>query len=239
MSVLRVEHAAQTRTDDGMVVDDEHADGHDDGTSATSVVPAPAVDSTCSRPPTSATRSRMPTRPRPSVARRRRVEAARRRPRRPPTTAFRLALQEDADAARAGVLDDVRERLLDDAVERRLGLGRQPLVAELRLEVDAQPALLAERLGEPLDAPARARSRRARTGAARPRAGARPAASRRRARGPTRSPRAPRPTRPPARAASGRAGSRSAPAPSRRAARARAARARAPAPRRRGGRRRG
>ena len=34
-----------------MVVDDEDADGHGIGTSATSVVPAPGVDSTCSFPP--------------------------------------------------------------------------------------------------------------------------------------------------------------------------------------------
>ena len=80
------------------------------------------------------------------------------------------------------MLDDVRQRLLDDPVERRLDLARQPLVAELRLEVDAHAGLLAERVARAARAPARARSRRAPTGAARPRAGARPGASRRRAR---------------------------------------------------------
>ena len=73
--VLGLEHAAETRTDDGMVVDDEHADRHEIGTSIESVVPEPAVDSTSSRPPTSATRSLHP-----EQARGRRAVAARRSP---------------------------------------------------------------------------------------------------------------------------------------------------------------
>jgi hypothetical protein len=58
--------------------------------------------------------------------------------------------EEDADAARARVLRDVRERLLDDPVERRLDLRRQPLVRKPRLELDVEAALLAERVREPL-----------------------------------------------------------------------------------------
>src|SRR5712691_13117172 len=62
--VLGVEEHAQARADDGVVVDDDDA-YHAAGTSATIVVPAPGDDSTWSRPSRSATRSRIPERPRP------------------------------------------------------------------------------------------------------------------------------------------------------------------------------
>ena len=64
-----LEHLAQATPDDGMVVDDQNADGrvaHDSGTSATIVVPAPWLDSIFSLPPNSANRSPMPRSPRPS-----------------------------------------------------------------------------------------------------------------------------------------------------------------------------
>ena len=41
--LLGVEHAPEARADDGVVVDDENADGHGSGTSATSVVPVPGA----------------------------------------------------------------------------------------------------------------------------------------------------------------------------------------------------
>ena len=58
-------------------------------------------------------------------------------------TAARLPREQDADVPRARVLDDVRERLLHDPVERGLDLGRKALVRERRLEVDRDPGLLA------------------------------------------------------------------------------------------------
>src|SRR2546427_11490240 len=50
---------------DGVVVDDQDA-GHRSGTSATSVVPAPSVDSIASLPASRLTRSLIPTSPSPS-----------------------------------------------------------------------------------------------------------------------------------------------------------------------------
>src|SRR5262249_36573764 len=64
--VLRVEQAGEAAANDGVVVDDQDADAHPSGTSATTVVPAPGRDSTSSRPSISASRSRMPSRPTPS-----------------------------------------------------------------------------------------------------------------------------------------------------------------------------
>ena len=58
---------------------------------------------------------------------------------------------EDRHPGRGGVLDDVRQRLLDDPVERRLDLRGEPLVFDARLEVDVQPGLLAEGRREPLE----------------------------------------------------------------------------------------
>ena len=66
--VLGLQHVAEARADDRVVVDDEDADRHATGTSTESVVPEPGEDSTSSRPSTSAMRSRIPSRPRPSPA---------------------------------------------------------------------------------------------------------------------------------------------------------------------------
>ena len=139
---------------------------------------------------------------------------------------------------RLRVLDDVRQRLLHHPVERRLDLARQPLLAELRFEVEASRS-----------APRRSRARRSSAGheaevveRLRPQLdsqtphvvqrledlladlGERPRARLG----------APAPPRRP----SGRAAPRSAPGRSGRAARARGGGARAPAPRRRGAARR-
>src|SRR5581483_1698601 len=66
---LGLEQHPQAGADESVVVDDQHLrrhqSGDSSGTSATSVVPAPNADSIEMRPPTSATRSRMPTSPRP------------------------------------------------------------------------------------------------------------------------------------------------------------------------------
>ena len=169
-------------------------------------------------PPTSPSRSRMPTRPSPSPVR---LSGSN-----PP-----VVLDDHDDAAvlpRVGrsrsalrVLGDVRQRLLDDPVERRLHLRGQPIAADVGLDVDLQAALA--RTSEPAARSLRrGRDRRARTAGARRRVGARPEASRRRAPALRRRRPAPRRRRCP-RAASGPAGSTSAPGPSRRAARARAA----------------
>src|SRR4029453_5496944 len=65
--VLGVEDAPQTGAHNRVIVDDENTN-HCRGTSATRVVPVPGTASIVILPPTSATRSRMPTRPRPPVA---------------------------------------------------------------------------------------------------------------------------------------------------------------------------
>src|SRR5262249_56003250 len=62
--LLRLQEQAKPGAHERVVVDDEDAD-HGRGTSATSVVPAPGLVSTVSRPPSSSTRSRMPTSPSP------------------------------------------------------------------------------------------------------------------------------------------------------------------------------
>ena len=148
-----------------------------------------------------------------------------RRPRSIAHDGVALSLEQDADPAGLRVLDDVRQRLLHDAVERGFGLARQPLVAEARLEIDPQAALLAERLCEPLHG----RHQPEVVERGRPQLDREPPdvlqGRRRRARAPTRRRRALSSARPPARSASGRAGSTSAPGPSRRGA-ARASRAR-------------
>ena len=58
--------------------------------------------------------------------------------------------QHDADRVRLGVLGDVRQRLLDDAVERGLDLGGSRPTPR-RLEVDRDARLLGEALREPLE----------------------------------------------------------------------------------------
>ena len=60
--LLGLEQQTQAGADERVVVDDQDTD-HGSGTSATNVVPAPGRDSIVSRPPSSATRSCMPTRP--------------------------------------------------------------------------------------------------------------------------------------------------------------------------------
>src|SRR5579864_4584557 len=65
--VLRLEHEPQPLPHHGVVVDDENARGHRHGTSATTVVPLPSVDSTSSFPSSNARRSRMPSSPMPSL----------------------------------------------------------------------------------------------------------------------------------------------------------------------------
>ena len=192
---------------------------HDEGTSATSVVPTgrrldlepPAGERhALAHPgePEASSSVELGSKPRPSSS----TTA---------TTAPSFRCRRMLTRLRAGVLDDVRQRLLDDAVERRLGLGRQPLVAELRSRSTVEAALLAERFASrstagtsPKSSSADGRSSTAsrrtfwsvettssRTDATASRASSAP---------------------PPARAASARAGSRSAPGRSRRAARARA-----------------
>ena len=79
---------------------------------------APGADSISCRPPASRTRSRMPMSPKPSLGVLHREPA--------PVVGHRdldraVALDDgDADPLRAGVLGDVRQRLLDDAVDRGL-----------------------------------------------------------------------------------------------------------------------
>src|SRR3954463_9598316 len=66
--VLGLQHEPQTRADDGVVVHDQDARAQT-GTSAATVVPLVAVDSTASVPSSSSIRSRMPTSPIPPSAR--------------------------------------------------------------------------------------------------------------------------------------------------------------------------
>ena len=99
-------------------------------------------------------------------------------------------------ACASRVLDDVRQRLLDDPVERRL-VTRAGARAGGDVELHVEPAPLGAPWSSAARARPRARSRRARAGAARPSAGARRRARSRRARGSAR--RAPR--RPDSRAA--------------------------------------
>ena len=122
------------------------------GTSATIVVPRRTRDSIRDRPPTSAT-ARACRRGRARPLRAARVEA-------PPVVLDHghdgdvLARDEDADTAGVRVLHDVRQRLLDDAVERVSTSLGQALLAELRLEVDPELRLLAARARRAARAPA-------------------------------------------------------------------------------------
>ena len=96
-----------------------------------------------------------------------------------------LRIERDADTTRVGVLDDVRQRLLHDAVER--GLDSRRAGAPRRAGPRGRPRGPTARRRSPraARARARARSRRARSVAARPPAAGRSGASRRRARGAT------------------------------------------------------
>ena len=121
----RFEHAAEARPHDGVVVDDQDADRHQvTGTSATTVVPPLDDDSTVSRPPSSATaRACRPGRGRPS-----RVSSASKPCPSSSITAATLSrprVSRTLTREAARVLDHVRQRLLDDPVERRLDRRRQ------------------------------------------------------------------------------------------------------------------
>ena len=127
MSVLGLEHLAQAGADDGVVVDDQDADrlahlqrdlGHDRRAGVRARLDF-------SLPPSSASRSPIPSRPRPSRA----ASGMKPRPSSSITAviARRPAREHDADRARLRVLDDVRQRLLDDPVERGLDVARQPV----------------------------------------------------------------------------------------------------------------
>src|SRR5256885_14664460 len=59
--------------------------------------------------------------------------------------------EQDAAPGGASVLDDVRQRFLDDAIERRLYFGGEPFLAELSLEIDADRRGFRERLREALN----------------------------------------------------------------------------------------
>ena len=62
----------------------------------------------------------------------------------------RAAGEHDADRARLRVLDDVRQRLLHDPIERRLDVVREP-VADAGLELDPHSRLLGEGLAQALE----------------------------------------------------------------------------------------
>ena len=57
--------------------------------------------------------------------------------------------EQDTHLSSLCVLDDVRERFLDDAVHRRLHLRWEPLLADSRLQVDVDPTRFRERLHQP------------------------------------------------------------------------------------------
>ena len=124
---LLVDQHREPGSDDRVVVDDENANRHLTGTSATSVVPSPFAGLDRDR----AAEQRQPlahadqaeavvgvrsgSNPLPSSS----ITTA---------TASPLARQQDADRMRLGVLHHVRQRLLHDPVERRLDLlGQAPL----------------------------------------------------------------------------------------------------------------
>ena len=134
------------------------------------------ADSTESRPSSSSTaRACRSGRARRRASRRRRSRG--RRPRSRAATARPLRVRTMLTRVGPRVLDDVRQRLLDDPVERRLDLGGQ--ARRRRASPRGRPrSRSAPRTSSvAARARARARSRRAPSGAARRRGGARPAAS--------------------------------------------------------------
>ena len=148
--VRRLEQQPQAAAHHRVVVDDEHPDAHETGTSATTVVPAPGRDSISSLPSISASRSRMPRRPTPSSGTVALVE--------PGSVVLDhrgdagcAAGERDADVLRVRVLDDVGERLLHDSVERSLHVAGQSRLSERGVEVDPNVRLFSERLGQPLE----------------------------------------------------------------------------------------
>ena len=237
MSSSRVEQEPEARPDDRVVVDHQDPD-HGSGTSATSVVPrrAPTRPSACRRAARPARACRA------GRARRRGRVSGRspcRRPRSPPSRLRRRRMRRMLTVSRAGVLDDVRERLLDDPVERRLDLAPGAARRRAPARGDLDPGRLGEGLrqalerGDEAEVVERLRPQLDRQAAdvLERRDDELAQLVRDRARICSTVARAPRPS-------SGRAGSRSAPGRSRRGARARAAGARAPGRRPRGGARR-
>ncbi len=138
--------------------------------------------------------------------------------------------QHDAHAFGSGVLDDVRQGLLDDAVEHGLGLRWAAVRPEGSPRAPSAMPVRSSKVSPGARRPLPGRSRRARSGGARPRADARPAAPARSARAGRPRPCRRRPRSGQSESTSIRAGSRSAPARSRRGARARAGRVPVPAP---------
>ena len=116
-----------------------------------SVVPVLGAASTWNEPSSSSTRSRIPCRPRPAH----RGVAAASKPR--PSSSImtstlaglRVSTMLTCSASR--VLDHVRQRLLHDAVERRLDVGREPLPAEPRLDLHVERPAFAHGLAEPAE----------------------------------------------------------------------------------------
>ena len=106
------------------------------GSLAVTVVPAPSPERISSSPPSSATRSRIPSSPKPSL----RAAGSKPRPSSRTTQLDRARRPRDLDHRALGVpvLDGVGERLLDDPVERRLELAGQRVgAALLGAELDA------------------------------------------------------------------------------------------------------
>ena len=128
---LAVDEQAQAATDDAVVVGDQ--DLHFAPMVSSIVVPSPGAEYRARLPPTSSARSRMPERPRPPTRPRGRPL----RPELPGPGSKPLPVvgdakdraaderQLDADVAGAGVLGDVREALLRDAVDHELLLVGQ------------------------------------------------------------------------------------------------------------------
>src|SRR5687768_11372660 len=62
--------------------------------------------------------------------------------------AFTFLRQHNADRVRVGVFDDIRERFLDDPVERGFDLWAESFFAECRLYLDLDLSLLSEGFSE-------------------------------------------------------------------------------------------
>ncbi len=148
---------------------------------SSTVVPSPGRGVTCSRPPASSARSRIPTRPMPSVAARwprsRAPSSATRTTGRPwsrPSSTRTLR--------RAGVVGDVRQPLLRDAVDDESARRRRGRSSRGRSSAASpgSPVCVAEVARPACAARAPGRGRRARSGAARaPGAAAPPSPGRR------------------------------------------------------------
>ena len=124
------------------------------GISTVSRVPLPGPLSSRRSPRSCATRSRMPTRPMPRDA----PGAAHLLGPEPDPIVFdrdqhRVGqpLQEDAARRGLGVLGDVGQRLLHDAIDPGLGFGREPFIDAVLQQLDADAVPAAEPLQVPLD----------------------------------------------------------------------------------------